>query len=161
MEVPIAIIALILGVLGCSDNPVEPNTDVGLRVWAEVSPRSFSLRDTTIGLRIRVYVVNPTSDEIRVISGGPPYRFTSDPSQSIGLWGSYRIMEPSGVMRGGPATDWWGQPEYVLGAGDGGYEEALVPMKDWIKRDLHVGTYTIRPWFNAREGKSVTFTVTP
>ena len=150
----IAIIASIIVVLGCGENPMEPNTDIGFRVWADVAPRSVSLRDTTIALRIRVYVANPTNHEIRVMTA-------SDPSKSVGLWGRYRIMDPSGAMRGGPATDWFGQSEYVIGPRKSDYLESFVPLKAWIKGDLKVGTYTIRAWFNTREGESVRFTVTP
>jgi hypothetical protein len=159
MRLPLLFSVIFL--IACRDSPVEPNTDVGLRVWATVSPRSISLRDTTIGLRIRVYVENPTDDEIRVVSGGPPYVFTSDPAKSKGLWGSYRVMNPDGTMRGGPASDWWGQPEYVYKARRAEFQETLLPMKSWIRSDLQPGTYTIRAWFNAREGRSAEFTVRP
>ena len=57
-----------------SDNTLEPNTDVGLRVWADVSPRILNIRDTAATLIIRVYVENGSSHEITVVSGGPPYR---------------------------------------------------------------------------------------
>ena len=70
-------------------------------------------------------------------------------------------MDPSDAMRGGPATDWFGESEYVLGSRRTDYAESLVPLKAWIKHDLKVGTYTIRAWFNTREGESVTFTVVP
>jgi len=51
-------------VSACSENPLQPNTDIGLRVWDTVSPSSVSVRDnTTDSLRIRVYVANPTDGQ--------------------------------------------------------------------------------------------------
>lgn len=75
----IVLIGMLTAASGCGENPLQPNTDVGLRVWAAVSPSSISIRDTTATLRIRVYVANPTSHEITVSTGGPPYVSTTNP----------------------------------------------------------------------------------
>lgn len=148
-------------VSACGENPLQPNTDIGLRVWATVSPSSVSLRDATDSLRIRVYVANPADREITVITGGPPYVNTSNPANSKGLWGSFRIMDPGGFMRGGPAADWFGQPRYVFEPKRSEYGEHVLSLKEWIANGLKPGVYTIRSWFNAREGESARFTVNP
>jgi hypothetical protein len=98
----------------CGDSIVGPNTDVGLAVWAEVSPSTASISDTAAALRIRVYVSNTSFKEIRVRSGGPPYGFTNDPARSQGLWGSTRIANDSDPLHAGPSVDWWGDSVYVF-----------------------------------------------
>jgi hypothetical protein len=156
------IIPAALGLLAaCSDNPIEPNTDIGLRVWAAVSPSSVSVRDTGAMLRVRVHIANPTTHEIRINTGGPPYVSAANPADSKGLFASYRFVEPGGVMRAGPASDWFGQSEYVFAPQHGKYVEAIVPLKSWIEDGLQPGLYTIRSWMNGREGASARFSVYP
>jgi hypothetical protein len=153
-----------LGLLcACADNIVGPNTDVGLSVWAEVAPSSLSVSDTAGALRIRVFVGNRTIREIRVISGGPPYVFTDDPAMSKGLWGSIRIANDSDPLHAGPSMDLWGDSLYVFPPLYRVYDEEILTLKEWKTRGwpLTPGRYRVRSWFNAREGKSADFTLTP
>jgi hypothetical protein len=162
MRLTLPISALVC-LAACSDNIIGPNTDVGLSVWAEVSPTSVSIRDSTAVLRIRVYVSNTSIVEIRVVSGGPPYRFTADPDRSQGLWGSYRIANDVDPLNAGPSVDWWGDSVYVFTARHTDYNERLVSLSDWKAGGwtLAPGRYRVRSWFNGREGKSATFDLTP
>lgn len=152
-----------IALLGSCDNTLEPNTDVGLRVWADVSPRILSIRDTAATLRIRVYVENGSSQEITVVSGGPPYRFTDNPVKSNGLWGSARIANSNEPLNAGPNVDWWGDSVYTFRPKSRDYNELTVSLKYW--RDggwpLIPGQYTVRAWFNAREGGSAAFVLRP
>jgi hypothetical protein len=147
-------------VLGCTDAfAPEPNTDVGLYVWAEVEPAVVSLRDPERLIRIRVLVENPTNEEIRVRSGGPPYVFTSDPAQSRGLWGSFRVVCEGHPVSCGPGTDWWGDSVYVFPAHVIEANEAEVKLSaGWA---LVPRVYHVRAWFNGREGQSATLRVIP
>jgi hypothetical protein len=157
---------LALGLAACRDAPLAPatpNTDLGLRVWAEVSPARVSVRDTARVLRIRVYVTNPRGDSVRVVSGGPPYVFTPDPSRSVGLWGSVRIGSAASPLNAGPNVDWWGDSVYVLPPRATMYDEYRVRLGDWRAGGwpLAAGDYRVRGWFNAREGASAELVLIP
>jgi hypothetical protein len=159
-----AIRSVALAFLGaCSDSIVAPNTDIGLSVWAEVSPSTASVSDTAAALRIRLYVSNTSFKEIRVRSGGPPYGFTNDPAMSQGLWGSVRIASDSDALNAGPSVDWWGDSVYVFPPLDREYNERLWTLKEWrsLGWPLVPGRYRVRSWFNAREGRSADFVLTP
>jgi hypothetical protein len=148
----------------CADSPLAPNTDVGLRVWATVSPASVSVRDSAAAaLRIRIHVHNPSNHVIRVVSGGPPYTFTGDPSQSRGLWGSFRIACDRSPLNCGPNTDWFGDSVYVFAPRTTEYSEAVITLRAW-KHDgwpLLPGHYIVRAWFNGREGESAPLLLRP
>lgn len=150
--------------LSC-ESPVapQPNTTIGLRVWAVVAPTRLSIRDSTATLRIRVYVANPTADTVRVTSGGPPYTFTSDPAQSRGLEGSFRIASATDPLNAGPGTDYWGDSVYVFPPHHVEYTEAVVGIRNWRAGgwSLSPGSLRVRSWFNGHEGSSAPFQVVP
>ena len=145
----------------CGDSIIGPNTDVGLSVWAEVSPTFLSIRDTTTVLHMRVFVANKSDHEIRVVSGGPPYVFTfgSEPLPHSGLWGSLRIARGSDLFNAGPGVDWWGDSVYVFPAHYATYDERTLTLREWkaLGFPVTVGNYLARSWFNGREGKSSPF----
>jgi hypothetical protein len=149
--------------LGCSDSIAGPNTDVGLSVWAEVSPASSSSQDSTTPLSLRVYVANPTYHVISVVGGGPPYVFTGDPARAVGLWGSMRIASDTSPLNAGPSADWFGDSVYVFSPRRVEYNEMRITLRDWRAGGWPVipGVYRVRSWFNAREGKSALLTLTP
>jgi hypothetical protein len=144
-------------VTGCR-NPVVPNTDIGLRVWAEAVPPFLSLRDSSTPLCLRVNVANPSDHAIRVRSGGPPYVSSPDPARVRGLWGSERIGTPENPWHAGPLVDWWGDRDsvYVIPAHSTTYNENVVTLQGWRAAGwpLVVGTYTVRGWFAGHEGAS-------
>ncbi len=150
-------------VVACADSPLDPNTDVGLRVWVQVSPGVASISDSTATIQIRLYIQNGSPDEITVISGGPPYRFTGNPANSSGLIGSIRIANDTDSLNAGPSTDWWGQPVYTFKPRSARYHEFLVSLKEWRARGrpLVAGEYRVRGWFNGREGKSAVLVLKP
>ncbi|PYO80208.1 MAG: hypothetical protein DMD63_01880 [Gemmatimonadetes bacterium] len=152
----VLVIATLAFLLGCSD-VIGPNTDVGLSVWADVSPTFLSIRDTITPIRIRVYVSNTTGHEIRVVSGGPPYVFTSDPARNSGTWGSFRITKNDSLINWGPGIDWWGDSVYVFRAHYTEYNEEVVTLAKWKGWNLAPGLYRVRSWFNTREGRSAPF----
>lgn len=161
-RITLALVAL-LALGACFDRISAPNTDVGLSVWAGVAPATLSVRDSMIPIHIRVYIANPSSEEIRVVSGGPPYRFTSDPAQSKGLIGSFRIARDTNQLNAGPNTDWWGQPEYVFAPRSVQASERVLTLAEWKKGGWPVvpGVYRVRGWFNGREGKEARLILTP
>ena len=153
----------VLGLLACGESPVAPNTDVGLHVWATVSPVAVDVRDSTAVLDLRVNVENLSSRPIRVVSGGPPYVFTGDPAKSRGLWGSIRIANDASLLNAGPNVDWWGDSVYVIGAHQVQYNEYAVTLQQWRAGGWAVapGSYRVRGWFNGHEGRSATLTLLP
>lgn len=157
-------IAAACAVLSC-ESPVapQPNTSLGLRVWATVAPTRLSTRDSTASFRIRVYVANPTGDTLRVKSGGPPYTFTPDPAQSRGLKQSFRIASATEPLNAGPNTDYWGDSVYVFPPHQVEYTEAVVSVRAWRVGGwaLETGPLRVRGWFNGHEGSSAPFQLVP
>lgn len=153
---PIGIAAI--GVVLSCEAPVapQPNTTIGLRVWAAVAPARLSIRDSTASLQIRVYVENPTGDTLRVRSGGPPYTFTPDPAQSQGLEQSFRIASTTNPLNAGPGADYWGDSVYVFPPHKVEYTEAVVSIRNWRAGgwSLSPGSLRVRSWFNGQEGSS-------
>src|SRR5688500_8965701 len=157
-----AILAL-LAAASCTEALAPTNTDVGLFVWAEVTPAVLSIKDSTTQVRVRLNVRNPSGREIRVRSGGPPYVFTGDPAKSKGLWGSLRFGCSEQPLHCGPRTDWGGDSVYVIAARRTVQEEATFTLKSWADGGwpLTVRAYHVRAWFNAREGDSATLNIIP
>jgi hypothetical protein len=147
-------------ILGCGLEP--SNTDLGLHVEARVSPRVLSMADTAARLRILVLVTNPSERDIVVVTGGPPYRITSDPTESRGLTQSFRIASADEPLNAGPSVDAWGEPVDTIRARRGEYTEDIVKLSDWRAGwPMTAGTYRVRSYYNGREGESAVFTVTP
>jgi hypothetical protein len=147
--------------IGCSG--LEPNTDLGLRVQATVTPRLVSASDTTAVLHIRVTVTNPSDHDIIIVTGGPPYHITGDPAESGGLSHSFRIASATDPLNGGPSADWWGSSEDTVRAGRGMYVTHEVPLKFWRAGGwpLEPGEYRVRGYYNGREGQAAPFTIVP
>lgn len=151
-------------VLGCTDAfAPAPNTDLGLYVWAEVEPAVISLRDSTREIRIRILVENPSGSEIRVVSGGPPYVFTHDPTMSRGLGSAFRTACEESLLNCGPNTDWFGDSVYVFQPHLTRSSSRPTSLREWRAGGWTVTarTYHIRAWFNGREGQSATLKVVP
>ena len=151
------------GLVACADRLVAPNTDIGLRVWATVSPAMISIRDSTATVHLQVRVHNPSDRSIRVVSGGPPYRFTTDPANSRGLWGSIRIANRFSALNAGPNVDWWGDSVYVIAPHQVQLNEYAITLAEWRKRGWipTPGALTVRSWFNGREGGSAALILVP
>ena len=156
---------LVLCVSLSCESPVapEPNTPIGLRVWASVAPTTLPIHDSTATVRIRIYVQNPAAESLRVTSGGPPYIFTLNPSHSQGLEESFHIASGTDSLNAGPNTDYWGQPVYVFGPHETRYTEAIVTLRQWRAGGwpLVPETLRVRSYFNGREGESASFRLVP
>ena len=154
-------------VLAACDTPValrdQPNTDLGLRVWAEVVPARVSISDSLASFRVRILARNPTFRTLRITSGGPPYLFTPDPADSRGLEQGFRIANEASALNAGPNADFWGQPVYVFAPLETQVAEHEVTMRAWRQGGwpLAAGTYWVRSYFNGREGAKATFTLVP
>ena len=154
--------AVLFALVGsCSDLPSAPNTDLGLAVWAQVSPSIVSASDSLATLQLRVYARNPSSHTIHV-PGGPPYIFSTDPANSKNIWGSLRIANGMSALNAGPNVDWWGQEVYVFRAHETQYSEIVVTVQQWRSGGwtFAPGEYRIRGWFNGQEGRPATLVVT-
>lgn len=143
--------------------PLRPNTDLGLRVWAEVEPTRISMSDSLASIHVRILARNPAFSTLRITSGGPPYRFTSDPAESRGLEHSFRIASNASPLNAGPSTDYWGQPVYVFAPFETQVADTKVTLRAWREGGwpLTPGTYWVRSYFNGREGDKATFTLVP
>lgn len=158
----IALLAALVGGTSCSDWMTTPNTDVGIVVWVDVTPAAIRLTDTS-EIVVRLRMLNPGDEEIRVRSGGPPYRLTPDPAQSRGLWGSIRFASESSPFNAGPGADYWGDSVYVFGPRAYGHNAKRYRLQQWATGGwtLRPGELRIRGWFNGREGRSATLTILP
>jgi hypothetical protein len=147
--------------IGCGG--LEPNTDLGLRVEASVTPRLVRASDTAAVLHVRVTVTNPSDRDILIVTGGPPYSITGDPTESSGLSHSFRIASATDRLNAGPSADWWGSSVDTMLAHRGYYVSHDVALKDWRAGGwpLEPGEYRVRGWYNGREGQSAHFTIVP
>ena len=148
--------------VGC-DSMGPSNTDLGLRVEASVTPRMISLRDTSAVLHIRVSVSNSSGHDVIVVTGGPPYRITGDPTESQGLSQSFRIASSSEPLNGGPSVDWWGSAVDTIRTRHRFVADQAITLKDWQAGGWTVepGEYRVRGYYNGREGMAAFFTVVP
>jgi hypothetical protein len=139
------------------------NIDLGLRVEASVTPRVISLRDSSAVLHIRVSVSNSSAHDVIVVTGGPPYRITGDPTESQGLSQSLRIASSTEPLNGGPSVDWWGSPVDTIRTRHRFVADQAVTLKDWRAGGWTVqpGEYQVRGYYNGREGAAAPFTVVP
>jgi hypothetical protein len=154
--------ALLAAMVLMSCDGLEPsNTDLGLRVEASVSPRLVRISDTMAVLHIRVTVTNPADTDVIIATGGPPYRITRDPEESVGLGQSFRIASSADSLNGGPSADWWGSPVDTVRAGRGVYAAHDVSLKDWRAGGwpLQPGAYRVRAYYNGREGLPAEFRI--
>jgi hypothetical protein len=147
---------------GCSEL-VAPNTDLGLSVWADVSPAVVHLSDTAATVRIRVYAANFSRTPIRIPSGGPPYVAAADPTRGRGFAESYRVAHGHDSLTAGPAKNWGRDTVYVFGGRAREYVETVIPLRDWRPDGARpdTGTYRVRSYFNQREGSAATFRIVP
>ena len=154
---------IVAGLLVGCDSMGPSNTDLGLRVEASVSPRVVSLRDTAAVLHIRVFVTNPSGHDVIVITGGPPYSITGDPTESKGLSQSLRIASATEPLNGGPSVDWWGSSVDTIRSRHRFVAAQDVTLKDWRAGGWTVepGQYRVRGYYNGREGAAAPFTVVP
>jgi hypothetical protein len=161
MRTAVALV-VVSSLIGCGG--LEPsNTDLGLRVEASVTPRLVSASDTAAVLHVRVTVINPTKRDIIIVTGGPPYRITGDPTESEGLSLSFRIASSTDPLNAGPSADWWGSSEDTVRAERGLYVTHDVPLKFWRAGGwpLEAGDYRVRGYYNGREGQAAPFTIAP
>jgi len=160
MRTVVALIAASL-LIGCSG--LEPNTDLGLRVQASVTPRIARASDTAAVLHVRVTITNPTDQDMIIVTGGPPYRITGDPTESAGLSHSFRIANSTDPLNAGPSADWWGSSVDTVPANRGYYVSQDVELTFWRAGGwpLEPGEYRVRGFYNGREGEPAPFTIVP
>lgn len=139
------------------------NTDVGLQVWAQVTPATLSIRDTVTRLRIRVNVKNPGRDTLRIDNGGLPCSATTDPVDGRGLQHSMRIGDDTDPLDAGPRGDVCGTLLLVFPPRRTRSVDFYVTIKGWRAGGWPVVTeeYRVRSYFAGYEGYSAVFTLIP
>jgi hypothetical protein len=154
---------LVVGLgMGC-DSMGPSNIDLGLRVEASVIPQVVSLRDSTAVLHIRVSVSNSSEQDVIVVTGGPPYRITGDPTESQGLSQSFRIASSAEPLNAGPSVDWWGSPADTIRARHRFVADEEVTLRQWREGGwaMQPGKYRVRGYYNGHEGVAASFTIVP
>jgi hypothetical protein len=154
--------ALTAVAVGCAD-VAAPNTESGLRVWADASPSLLHLSDNAAVVRIRIYAANPNSRELRIRSGGPPYIAAGDPIHGQGFAEEYRLEHGDNPFTAGPTIDWGWDTVYVFPARSEQHDETILPLRTWNAGGVppDTGTYTVRSYFNQHEGAPAQFRIVP
>ena len=139
------------------------NTDVGLQVWAQVSPQTLSITDTVSRLRIRVSAKNPGRDTIRVVNGGLPCSVPLDPVGGQGLEHSMRIADDNHDLNAGPGADVCGTALLIFPPRHTRSIDFYVTIKGWKAGSwpLVAQPYRVRSYFAGYEGYSAAFTLVP
>jgi hypothetical protein len=158
-----ATLLLVAGLAVACDSMGPSNIDLGLRVEASVIPQVISLRDTTAVLHIRVSVSNSSEQDVVVVTGGPPYRITGDPTESQGLSQSFRIASSTDSLNAGPSVDWWGSPADTIRSRHRFVADEEVSLRQWREGGwaMQPGQYRVRGYYNGREGVAAPFTIVP
>jgi len=155
--------ATVLACVHIIDPREAANTDVGLQVWAQVSPLTLSITDTVSRLRIRVSAKNPGRDTIRVVNGGLPCSATLDPVIGQGLEHSMRIADGADDLNAGPHGDTCGTLLLIFPPRRSRSIDFYVTIKGWKAGGwpLVTQTYRVRSYFAGYEGYSTIFTLVP
>lgn len=154
--------ALAVACVHLIDPRESANTDIGLQVWAQVTPLEISLTDTVTSVRVRINAKNPGRDTIRVNNGGPPCAMPLDPAQGRYLLHSYRVADDQSELDAGPRGDFCGQTLLIFPPRRTRSVDFRFTMKQW-RGGWAVGArqYRMRSYFAGYEGYSGVITVTP
>lgn len=138
------------------------NTEIGLQVWAQVTPIEISLRDTVTSIRVRINAKNPGRDTIIVNNGGPPCSIPLDPAQGRYLMHSYRVASELNELDAGPRGDLCGQTLLKFAPRRTRSVDFRFTMKQW-RGGWTVGTqqFRVRSYFAGYEGYGGVITVKP
>jgi hypothetical protein len=139
------------------------NTDIGLQVWAQVTPVEFSVQDTVSRIRIRISAKNPGTDTIRIENGGPACDQTTDPVDARGLLHSMRIADDARPLEAGPGGDVCGTSFLVFGPKRTRSWDFFVTIPAWRAAGYPVVAqeYRVRSYFAGYEGYSALFKLIP
>ena len=139
------------------------NTDLGLQVWAQVSPIELSVRDTVTRVRIRVSAKNPGRDTITVNNGGPPCSMPLDPAAGRNLMHSMRIADDNSDLDAGPRADLCGQTLLTFPPRRTRSVDFFVTVKRWKDGGwaLTPQQYRVRSYFAGYEGYGTVFKLLP
>ena len=159
-----ALLAAALGVacVHLIDPRETANTDIGLQVWAVVTPIEISLSDTVTSIRVRINAKNPGRDTITVNNGGPPCSITPDPAEGRYLMHSLRVASDANELDAGPRGDFCGATLLKFPPRRTRSVDFRFTMKTW-RNGWTVGAqqYRLRSYFAGYEGYSGVITVTP
>lgn len=139
------------------------NTDIGLQVWAQVTPIELSVRDTVTRVRVRVVAKNPGRDTIIVNNGGPPCTTPIDPAEGRYLMHSMRIADDNSDLDAGPHGDQCGQSLLTFPPRRSRSVDFIVTVKNWQAGGwpLTPQRYRVRSYFAGYEGYSAVLTLQP
>lgn len=157
---------LAAGVSACVhliDPRLAANTDIGLQVWAQVTPSEFSVSDTVSRIRIRINAKNPGQDTITVDNGGPACDMQLDPAAGRGLLQSMRIADDTHQLDAGPGADICGTTTLIFTPKRTRSWDFYVTMKQWKASGHPIVTqeYRVRSYYAGYEGYSALFKLTP
>jgi hypothetical protein len=158
--------AVVAGLSACVrllDPRLASNTDVGLQVWAQVTPSSFSIQDTVSRIRIRISAKNPGQDTITVENGGPACDQQPDPVDGRGLLFSMRIADNATGNNAGPSADLCGTTILTFPPKKMRSVDFYVTIKSWQAAGIPAVAkeYRVRSYFAGYEGYSAIFKLVP
>jgi len=151
----------VIALLACG-SVLEPNTDLGLRVYATVSVPRLSRSNPADSLRIRVLVSNPSNYDLTFSTGSPLELLKPLPGK--GTTEAYRIANAEDSVNAGPAADAWNGASITIPAHTTYHKDfdAIPRMSDWLMGwAVPLGIYRVRSFFLGREGAVTTFEVVP
>jgi hypothetical protein len=162
----VALLAVVAGVSACVhliDPRQAANTDIGLQVWAQVTPTELSVSDTISRIRIRINAKNPGQDTILVDNGGPTCDVQPDPAAGRGLLQSMRIADDTHQLAAGPGGDICGTTTLKFTPKKTRSWDFYVGIKQWKSGGYQVVTkeYRVRSYFAGYEGYSALFKLVP
>lgn len=156
-----------LPALGACVHLIDPrqaaNTDIGLQVWAQVTPTVFSISDTVSRIRIRINAQNPGQDTVVVENGGPTCDQRLDPVDGRGLLHSMRIADDTRALNAGPGADICGTTLLIFPPRKMRSWDFFVSVKAWQAGGFPLVTqeYRARSYFAGYEGYSALFRLVP
>jgi hypothetical protein len=143
----------------CSWSP-EPNTDLGLRVYAAVQPRTVAIGDTSGVVRVLVMRANTGDTMIVNLRDSTPDRL-AQPDWFPGKGIEVVIVTDTAAGFGPNVFTFGGSIDTVPPGVSGQYHD--FPLRDWANDGfaLEPGTYEVRVWYAGYDGHPATLTLTP
>ncbi len=149
-------------IVACA-SPLEPNTDLGLRVYASIPVTRVSRSDLSVTFAVDICVVNSARQAVIVSLGAPSNGTLLTPRPGDGTLQAYRIANSVNTLDAGPAaSSWRGSADTIPARTRSCQRFRPVEMSNWREGwDVPPGEYEIRSFYNGREGAAAHLIVDP
>jgi hypothetical protein len=158
----LGVFLVVSATVACS-SPLEPNTDLGLRVYASVSVARVSRSDLSATFTVDICAVNSAHRAVIVSLGAPSNGTLETPRPGDGTLHAYRIANTADELDAGPAaSSWRGSVDTIPARTRSCQHFRPVEMSNWREGwDVPPGEYAIRSFYNGREGAAAHLLVDP